>query len=156
MTDYFKSNKTANRCLKIIYTVLPLYVFANYPILLFYTFFWRKNTFLETLVVPAAVFALITVLRKIIKRQPPYDCFEVAPVIPKKSEPDSMPSRHTASAFIIAMTVLSINTYAGIFYIIIALLISLSRIFAGVHYISDVIVGAVISILCGVIFLFVI
>ena len=59
MTDYFKNNKTANRCLKIIYTVLPLYVFANYPILLFYTFFWRKNTFLETLVVPAAVFALI-------------------------------------------------------------------------------------------------
>ena len=114
MTDYFKNNKTANRCLKIIHTVLPLYVFANYPILLFYTFFWRKSAFLETLVVPAAVFTLITVLR------------------------------------------ISINTYAGIFYIIIALLISLSRIFAGVHYISDVIVGAVISILCGVIFLFVI
>lgn len=155
MTDYFKNNKAANRILKVIYTALPLLVFISYPLLLFFTFFWKKDAFWETLIVPAAVFVLVTILRKIIKEQRPYDYYGVAPVIGKKSEPDSMPSRHTASAFIIAMTMLSVNAWAGILYMAVAMLISLSRIFAGVHYVRDVIVGAAIAILCGIVFLFV-
>ena len=99
---------------------------------------------------------LVTMLRKIIKEQRPYDYYGVAPVIGKKSKPDSMPSRHTASAFIIAMAMLSVNVWAGILYMAVAVLISLSRIFAGVHYVRDVIVGATIAILCGIVFLFLI
>lgn len=80
--------------------------------------------------------------------------YGIAPVFDKDAKPDSMPSRHTASAFIIALSMLSVNTIAGIVYLIIALLISVSRLCAGVHYIKDVLAGAAIAIVCGIIFIF--
>ena len=60
-----------------------------------------------------------------------------------------MPSRHTASAFIIAMSFLYISTPLGIAYLIISVLIMISRVLSGVHFISDVLVGMLISLLYG-------
>lgn len=140
--------------LKFVYKIFPLTVFASYPILLVYTFLWQKDLFLKSLTVPAGVFLGITLLRIIIKEERPYVWYGVAPVFAKNSKPDSMPSRHTASAFIIAMTILQFNVWAGIAYLFIAVMISVSRVCAGVHYVRDVIVGAAIAILCGIVFLF--
>ena len=137
--------------LKFVYKIFPLTVFASYPILLVYTFLWQKDLFLKSLTVPAGVFLGITLLRIIIKEERPYVRYGVAPVFAK---PDSMPSRHTASAFIIAMAILRFNVWAGIAYLFIAVMISVSRVCAGVHYVRDVIVGAAIAILCGIVFLF--
>ena len=154
LTNFFKYNKTAKAILKFIYRFFPLFVFANYPILLVYTFLWKRDLFLESLIVPAGVFIGITIMRIIIKEERPYVRYEVAPVFAKDSKPDSMPSRHTASAFIIAMTMLRFNVWAGTLYLLIAVMISVSRVCAGVHYVRDVIVGAAIAILCGIVFLF--
>lgn len=140
--------------LKFVYKIFPLTVFASYPILLVYTFLWQKDLFLKSLTVPAGVFFGITLLRIIIKEERPYVRYEVAPVFAKDSKPDSMPSRHTASAFIIAMAILRFNVWAGAAYLFIAVMISVSRVCAGVHYVRDVIVGAAIAILCGIVFLF--
>lgn len=142
--------------MRILYKFLPLFVFASYPLLIVYTFFWHGDLFLKVLSVPAGVFVLVTVLRKIIKEERPYVRYGVASVFDKDAKPDSMPSRHTASAFIIALAMLSVNITAGIVYLIIALLISVSRLCAGVHYIKDVLAGAAIAIACGIIFIFVI
>nr|WP_304015395.1 phosphatase PAP2 family protein [Ruminococcus bromii] len=154
MTDFFKNNKSAKNVLKFVYKIFPLIVFASYPILLVYTFLWQRDLFLKSLTVPAGVFLGITLLRIIIKEERPYVRYGVAPVFAKNSKPDSMPSRHTASAFIIAMTILRFNVWAGIAYLFIAVMISVSRVCAGVHYVRDVIVGAAIAILCGIVFLF--
>ena len=135
--------------LKFVYKIFPLTVFASYPILLVYTFLWQKDLFLKSLTVPG-----ITLLRIIIQEERPYVRYGVAPVFAKNSKPDSMPSRHTASAFIIAMAILRFNVWAGIAYLFIAVMISVSRVCAGVHYVRDVIVGAAIAILCGIVFLF--
>lgn len=156
LTDFFKNNKIAKKILEFIYRFFPLFVFANYPILLVYTFLWKNDLFLESLIVPAGVFLGITLLRIIIREERPYVRYGVAPVFEKDSKPDSMPSRHTASAFIIAMTMLQFNMWAGILYLFIAVMISVSRVCAGVHYVRDVIVGALIAILCGIVFLFLI
>lgn len=72
----------------------------------------------------------------------------------KTTSGESMPSRHTASAFIIAITVFYFNRYLGIVAIIIATLIALSRVLAGVHFIRDVLAGLLISAIIGTIFLF--
>ncbi len=138
----------------MLYTILPLFVFASYPLLLLYTFFWRSDEFIKALLVPAGVFALVTVLRMIIREPRPYTAYGVPSVYGKDDKPDSMPSRHTASAFIIALTMLSVNIPAGIAYLAIAILISVSRLCAGVHYVRDVLVGAAIAILCEIIFIF--
>ena len=141
LTDFFKNNKSAKNVLKFVYKIFPLIVFASYPILLVYTFLWQKDLFLKSLTVPAGVFLGITLLRIIIKEERPYVRYGVA-------------SRHTASAFIIAMAILRFNVWAGIAYLFIAVMISVSRVCAGVHYVRDVIVGAAIAILCGIVFLF--
>ena len=46
---------------------------------------------------------------------------------------------------IIALVCFGINIYLGIFALVIALLICISRIMAGVHYISDVFVSIIIA-----------
>ncbi len=66
-----------------------------------------------------------------------------------------MPSRHTASAYIIAMTFLSVNLPLGIVALCFASMIEASRVMAGAHFIRDVVVGALIGITAGVVFYFI-
>jgi membrane-associated phospholipid phosphatase len=49
-----------------------------------------------------------------------------------------------------------INVYVGIVFILLGIVIGVTRVLAGVHFIRDVFAGAVISILIGTIFLFLI
>lgn len=154
ITNYFKNNKRAGFCLGLAYKLLPFVVFAAYPVMLVYTFIWQRDLFLQTLLVPAGVFILVTILRKIIDEPRPYEKYDVLPVFVKTTKGQSMPSRHTASAVIIAMAMLKINFIFGIIALCIALLIALSRILAGVHFIRDIAVGGGISILFEIVFIF--
>lgn len=155
-TDFFKNNKSANLTLKLLYKFLPGLVFAAYPVMLAYLLIWQRQLFLKTLLVPACVFLLVTALRKLINEPRPYEKYGIPSVFGKTTKGQSMPSRHTASAFIIAMAMLNINFCIGTTALCIAGFIALSRILAGVHFIRDVAVGAGISILCGIIFIFLI
>ena len=156
MIAFFKKDKYRILTMKFLYKILPLIMFISYPILIIYTFFYMKSELIKIIFVPFAVFVFITVLRKFLNKPRPYEEFNTPSLFDKNTKGQSMPSRHTASAFIIAMTFLYVNLYLGITSFFIAFMIALSRIFAGVHYIRDVLVGAGISILVGIIFLFLI
>ena len=67
-----------------------------------------------------------------------------------------MPSRHIFSVFVIAMTFLYINPYLSLPFFFIGAVLALARVAGGVHYPSDVLVGAAIGILSGIIGYFVI
>ena len=155
ITDFFKSNKRANKILKISYKLLPAIIFVSYPLMLIYIFIFQQKDLFSMIIIPAGVFALVTVLRKLINRKRPYEVYDIPSVFKKETVGNSMPSRHTASALIISLAMLKINAYLGIAFLFISLLILLSRIFAGVHFISDVIAGATISIVAGIIFFFI-
>lgn len=142
--------------LKIIYKLLPLFIFIAYPILLFYCFFWQNENFLKILIVPASVFVFVSILRKLINETRPYEKYGFDSLFGKTTKGQSMPSRHTASAFIIAMAFLYVDLDLGITILSLSTIIMTSRILAGVHYIRDVLVGAGISILCGYVFFFLI
>ena len=62
----------------------------------------------------------------------------------------SFPSGHSIVGFAIATIVYKHNKKLGVFSLILAGLISISRIFVGVHYPIDVLVGALIGVLCGI------
>lgn len=153
ITDYFKNNKTAKAILKILYKLLPSVIFISYPLMLIYLFIWQRKDFLISTFVPAVVFILVTILRKLINRQRPYEKYNIPSVFEKDTLGQSMPSRHTASAFIISLAILNLNIYLGIIFLVFSFLIALSRLLAGVHFISDVLAGAVISLLFSIIFL---
>lgn len=156
VTDFFKNNKVANSVLKIAYKLLPIIIFASYPALLLIVCFYYYELFFKILLVPAGVFTLVTTLRIMINEQRPYEKYKIESVFAKTTSGKSMPSRHTASAFVIAMAFLRVNVPIGIVFLVMAFLIMCSRICAGVHYIRDVVAGATISIVAGIVFIFLI
>lgn len=156
ITCFFKNNKAANTALKIIYKYLPLLIFILYPIGIVWVFFKQSEIFFQFVLVPLGVFLMVTALRKLINEQRPYERYRIEPVFAKNTKGKSMPSRHTASAFIISMAILKINLYLGIGFLAVSFVIMLSRVLAGVHYIRDVFVGMTISIVIGYVFLFLI
>ncbi len=151
---YFGQHKNARNTLHFIYKVLPLLMFVAYPAMLVYAFFTSEETLSKLVTVPLGVFIGVTALRVIINEERPYERYGEPSVFRKETVGKSFPSRHTASAFIIAMAFLSINVPLGIAALCIALLIEVSRILAGAHYIHDVAGGMVISVVCGYFFFF--
>ncbi len=149
MVSFFKRNKLCNAILKFCYDFLPFVMFLSYGVLAVFMLFSDAKTFARITLSPMTVFAIITVFRKIFNRARPYEKFATPSVFGKDKSGESMPSRHTACAFIIAMAFMYVSIPLGIAYLIISALIMISRVLAGVHFISDVIAGMAISLLYG-------
>ncbi|MBQ3693131.1 MAG: phosphatase PAP2 family protein [Clostridia bacterium] len=141
--------------LKFIYKILPLFVFIAYPILLLYLLMNSDSRLLECITVPLGVFITVTLIRKFINCKRPYEKLAIEPLIPKNTKGKSFPSRHTASAAVIAMTLLYVNIPVGIVFLAIALLIGISRICAGVHFPRDVAAGYLYSVIMSVLFFYI-
>ncbi len=149
VVGFFKRNKPCNTVLKLCYNFLPFIMFASYGILIVFMFFSDIKIFARITLSPLTVFAIVTFFRKIFNRPRPYEKFATTSVFGKNKKGESMPSRHTACAFIIAMAFMYVRIPLGIAYLIISALIMISRVLAGVHFISDVIAGMAISLLYG-------
>lgn len=71
------------------------------------------------------------------------------PVFIVPSDRYSLPSGHTAAAFLMADVLAVFYPTLNAIYYIWATLISLSRLFLGVHYFSDLVAGALLGTLCA-------
>lgn len=103
-------------------------------------------------VVPAGAFLLGTALRAAINRPRPYTALGFAPLFPKDTAGESMPSRHCFSAAAIAVAVWHYSPPAGMALAVLAAWIAVSRVLVGHHYISDVAAGlafGALAALCG-------
>lgn len=149
IVGFFKRNKPCNTVLKLCYNFLPFIMFVSYGILIVFMFFSDIKIFARITLSPLTVFAIVTFFRKIFNRPRPYEKFATTSVFGKNKKGESMPSRHTACAFIIAMAFMYVSIPLGIAYLIISTFIMISRVLAGVHFISDVIAGMAISLLYG-------
>ncbi len=153
LKEWFLNHKTALRILEILYKLLPIVMIVAVPVVLaIKAFSGFDRELIRMIIVPLAVLIEVTVLRKIIKKPRPYEKYNTEPVIKREGKGESFPSRHTASAFIIAMCCIPVSLCLTIVLSVVALMIALSRVLSGVHYISDVVAGAVISIVTGIIF----
>ncbi len=108
-------------------------------------------TLVRILLAPALCLFLVTVLRYVINRPRPYNerGAGIIPLVEKRAQDKSFPSRHTACAFVIALTVLPYALWAGIPLLVLAGLVGVVRFALGVHYPSDIVAGAGLGILCG-------
>lgn len=156
---WFNKHKFTLGILKFSYGILPYIVAISYFILLILLLIYNdifSVVFLKALLVPLGTFILVTALRQILNFKRPYETLDIKPLMKKNTKGHSFPSRHTASAFIIAMTFLYVNQSSGIIFLIFSVMIGLSRFLTGVHFLRDVLIGALISIIIGSIFLFII
>lgn len=135
--------------------VLTGLVYLAYPILLLVLFFLRDERFWRCFFVPAVSFLLVSGLRKIIDAPRPYEKLHFRPLLQKEKHGESFPSRHVFSVFVIAFAFYYTCLPVGIVLTVFGVLLAAVRVVGGVHFPKDVLAGAGIGILAGVLGFFV-
>ena len=132
-------------------TTAAIYIFFLF-MLLYITDFGRSIGFdlLKTLAVCASDFLLVTLIRKLIDRKRPYTVYGYEPVIPRKRNAGSMPSRHVFSVFMIAFAAYQMGVLWFAALIAAGVLTAVLRVVGGVHYVSDVVAAFLIAAAFGV------
>ena len=158
LTTHLSETKVRSNTIKALHDVLPLVMYIFYPVQLICLGInsgWGSEIFLRFTLIPPGTFILVTILRAIINAPRPYEVYDYTPVVHKSTKGKSFPSRHTVSAFIIAMAFLYVQTSIGVIMMFVALGIAISRVLAGVHFVRDVVGGAVMGLGVGVLGFFV-
>lgn len=138
-----------------------LSLFLSYPftyILLFLLILWaiffsQKKMYNFSLPFLSGIFSWLfaNIIKSILKINRPFIDLSI---IPLHSEVGfSFPSEHMAVFTAIAIAMFLINKKAGLVFLIIAILIGLSRIIIGVHYPLDILGGLFVGMLVGLIFI---
>ncbi|HIZ71378.1 MAG TPA: phosphatase PAP2 family protein [Candidatus Atopostipes pullistercoris] len=140
-------NKKIITHLNLLITTL---IYITYPLVLFYLIYTRDERFWRVLLAPAISFVFVSMIRHYIDAPRPYEVKEIDPIIKKETKGNSFPSRHVFSAFVIATTLYFISKPLGILLMIAGFLLAVLRVIGGVHFPRDVIVGAIIGIVSGV------
>ncbi|MGI5988923.1 MAG: phosphatase PAP2 family protein [Lachnospiraceae bacterium] len=150
---YFSSHEKALRILKIAYRGLPLLIAGAYAGILVCSFIDRPRVFfLKELLIPAALFVTVSLLRKIVDFKRPYSVYPIKSLVSKQKTGESFPSRHSASAVIIAAAGCFFSVPLGIILFIAALLVSATRLLSGVHFPLDVAAGWAFGLGFGLLF----
>ena len=96
-------------------------------------------------------------IKKLVGRTRPYVVNEAIEYITKRPSDNSFPSGHTGCVFAVASVLFfMMPKKVGIPAMVIASLVGISRLYVGVHYPTDVLGGAVIGALCGILAVYVV
>lgn len=105
----------------------------------------------RSILIPGVSFFVVSMFRKIVSSPRPYEVYNFKPALKKDTVGKSFPSRHVFSIFIVAVTFFQVSIPIGIFLSIMGVGLAVIRVVGGVHFIKDVIAGAAIAILVGII-----
>ncbi len=147
---YFTNNKEHIKLFAKYFSIVCKILFKiSYFSLVVYLFL---NNTLETkvVVIPFFVYALLKLIRFLIKRKRPFLIFPNLN-LPKKNK-YSFPSNHTGTSFIISYTFLYLNFYVGIIFFIASTVLGICRVIIGVHFPLDVFCGFLISSIVSMLF----
>lgn len=148
--DFFTKHSTAFFWLLIANRALTACGFFLYPLLLLSILLKRNLLILGCfIIIPAICFLVVTVFRKVVNRDRPYEKFPIASLIKKNKKGQSFPSRHVFSIFLIATLWFFFWKPVGIFLFVAGIFLAIVRVIGGVHFISDVCVGAALGIIAG-------
>lgn len=125
-------------------------VYTIYPVVLATLLLTRDERFWRALLAPAVSFVLVSIFRNVYNAPRPYEVSGVKPIIKKESKGKSFPSRHVFSIFVIATVLFFIYKPLGLILMVAGLVLAVLRVIGGVHFPRDVIVGAIVGILSGV------
>lgn len=151
MIRFFEQSKWRSLLLELVCKILPLLCGTVYLFIGVSLVYLRYGHLAKYAAVPAAGAVIVTILRKLINRQRPYEALGFVPFLKyKEGKGQSFPSRHTACAFLVAFACLYVFVPLGIGMFVLAVMIALSRLVSGMHYPSDVISGFFLSLIVAV------
>jgi membrane-associated phospholipid phosphatase len=97
--------------------------------------------------------ALALLVNKLISsswhRDRPYQTHHVARIWGARKTDPSFPSDHASASLAIAVAVILLDSFAGLLFLVLALLITVGRVIVGEHYPGDVLAGVVIGTVCA-------
>lgn len=152
IVNWTKSKPSRIKMVMVLNKSITTFVYAFYPLLILYLVVQKDERLLPLLLIPAVSFVLVTVLRKRLDAKRPYQIYDYEPILIKKKDGQSFPSRHVFSIFMIAMSVFVLNKIWGIIFLVLGSVLALSRVFGGVHFPRDVIAGALMGIIPWIIY----
>jgi len=117
---------------------------------LFSNSYWRKWEVVEGVGI-SVLAVLVMCIKFLVRRKRPEGEWGG---IYRNTDPHSFPSGHAARSFLIAVIAAGwVPAWLAIILWIWALLVALARVAMGVHYVSDVVAGAIVGSVFGLIFL---
>ena len=143
------------KILNMLNKILTGSVYLAYPALLAFLALNHDLRFFRVLITAGVSFVLVSLFRNFFNAPRPYESLDIVPLISKDTKGKSFPSRHVFSIFVIAMCFCYISLPIGIILLIAGVFLAVIRVLSGVHFPSDVIAGALIGILAGVIGLYI-
>ena len=99
----------------------------------------------------AAAFGAIAsqVIKRQVRRKRPFLHPKAPTPLASIPDPWSFPSGHTSTAFSVTAMLWTVNSSLLWPFALFALLVGWSRIYLGVHYPTDVLMGAILGMICG-------
>ncbi len=143
--------EAAVRAVNVLDRALVYLIAAAYIIAFVYLAATGDSRFWRALIVPAVTFALVTVARKALNAPRPYELHDIDPIIHKDTRGKSLPSRHLASAVIIACALAWLNPFAGALAFAACVVVAFTRLVGGVHFPRDIAAAIAVSALCGLV-----
>ena len=154
ITAPWRAMSNGSAVLTAIDNGLRVIVASLYCILLIWLAYTGSPLLLRAVLVPLITFVVVSLWRSGINWQRPYERFDIDPLIKKDTQGKSMPSRHMASATVIACTLLWVASKenqpflwaAAVLAVICCVLIAYVRVVGGVHLRRDIIVATITAI----------
>ena len=139
------------RVIPVTDKVLTAIVYVAYPLSLWLA--WQKGmpTLWRAVCVPALCLVLVSIVRRLINRPRPYERLSIYPLIEKDTKGRSFPSRHAFSVWMIAATAWWVLPPLGVALAVVGVLLCVIRVLGGVHDEWDVLAGALIGVLAGIV-----
>ena len=96
-------------------------------------------------------FVLLSAVRHVLDLPRPFEVYGLEPLLPRETPGRSFPSRHVFSIFVIGTCFCYLAPWLGGILLALGVILSALRVLSAVHFERDVLVGAAIGILSGVI-----
>ena len=154
----FRQSERRLRALHLADRALPAVFYVAYPLLIAMLALNAPAEgsapfhplLIPCLVLPAAGFAMVSVLRRLINAPRPYEALRIEPLVPKDTQGQSCPSKHAFSSMMIALCWVRFSPVAGALLVTLALGVAIERVIAGVHFPRDVAAGIALALALGV------
>ena len=148
------SRPKLTRAMRGLYVPMVVLVAASYALHVVLALWLGSLTVgLTLLAVSGCPFVAVSLLRYLIDAPRPYEVYDLSGLgleVPRHKSGRSFPSRHTFSAFLIGTLLLPGVPSLGAVVLLVGICLATSRVLLGIHFIRDVVSGAVIGVIAGV------
>ncbi len=150
MIDYLRKHQKLLNVILFLNKAITKFTYVAYILLVIIKLLTAPLEAVKVLYVAGIPFVLLSVFRALINTKRPYEVHRFEPLIDRKSNGKSFPSRHVFSIFMIATLLYFQCPFIGIIFFILGVILAVIRVITGVHFWYDVGAGAVIGVVSAI------